>query len=271
MNLLLANSININKLLIILAILAIIAVVFSVLIVIVSKLCYVKKDEKAEAIANNLAGANCGGCGYAGCADFAKALSEGKAELSGCGPTSNENKAIIAKILDLPFTAEEQAYAVVHCAGGDHCKDKFEYFGNGGCIAQSSFLGGKKACPSGCLGSGSCVEVCPYHAIEVKEDVAIANKALCEACGLCVKTCPKKIIELIPKSSKVYIACSTHCKGREVMGACEEGCIACGICAKNCPVGAITMVDNIPVIDYKKCTGCKLCAQKCPRKCIWEI
>ena len=94
---------------------------------------------------------------------------------------------------------------------------------------------------------------------------------MCEACGLCVKTCPKKLIELIPKSSKVYVACSSHCKGKEVIGTCEKGCIACGICVKNCPSGAITMVDNIPVIDYSKCTGCKVCAVKCPRKCILEI
>ena len=266
-----ANSINVNKLLLVMAIVAVVAVIFAVLIVLVSKICYVKPNEKAEAISEHLAGANCGGCGYAGCSDFAKALSEGRAELSSCGPTSNEGKAKIAKILDIPFSAEEERYVVVHCAGGDRCKDKFEYFGNDGCIAQSTFQGGKKVCPTGCLGSGSCVEVCPYHAIEVKNHVAVANKALCEACGLCVKTCPKKIVELIPKSSKVYVACSTHCRGKEVMGACEKGCIGCGICAKNCPSGAITMNDNIPVIDYTKCTGCKICANKCPRKCIWEI
>ncbi len=268
---LLLNSVNTNKLLLVIGIVALLAVVFAILIVIVSKLCFVKVDEKAEKIAEHLAGANCGGCGYAGCADFAKALSEGKADLKGCGPTPNENKAEIAKILDIPFTAEEQTYAVVHCAGGKYCIDRFEYSGNDGCVAQSSFDGGKKACPNGCLGSGSCVAVCPYHAIEVVDSVAVANKALCEACGLCVKTCPKSIIELIPKSSKVYIACSTKCRGKDVINACTKGCIGCGLCAKNCPQEAITMVDNLPVINYKKCTGCKVCVAKCPRKCINEI
>ena len=31
---------------------------------------------------------------------------------------------------------------------------------------------------------------------------------------------------------------------------------------------AISIIDNIPVIDYKLCTNCGTCAEKCPRKCI---
>ena len=37
---------------------------------------------------------------------------------------------------------------------------------------------------------------------------------------------------------------------------------------KNCPKEAITMVNNLAVIDYEKCIGCGICAQKCPRKLI---
>ena len=97
------------------------------------------------------------------------------------------------------------------------------------------------------------------------------DKALCEACGLCVKNCPKKIISLIPKSAKVYVACSTPCRGKDTMSVCEVGCIGCGLCAKNCPEQAITMVNNLPVIDYSKCTSCMTCLTKCPRKTIKEL
>ena len=271
MNYLLLDPIDINKVLIVVLIVAVIAVIFSLLIVLVSKLCAVKEDERANAVKEKLAGANCGGCGFAGCSDFAKALSEGKADISMCGPTPNENKAEIAQILGVPFSATEQAYAVVHCAGGINSKNKYEYIGNESCLSQALYMGGKKQCPNGCMGNGTCERICPYNAIKVIDGVAYANKALCEACGLCVKNCPKKLIELIPKSSKVYVACSTYCKGKESMDNCKVGCIGCGLCAKNCPANAITMVNNLPIIDYAKCTGCKTCAKKCPRKCIKEI
>ena len=55
------------------------------------------------------------------------------------------------------------------------------------------------------------------------------------------------------------------------MNACKVGCIGCGLCAKNCPQGAITMENNLPVINYDKCNGCKTCVTKCPRKCIKEL
>lgn len=268
MNYVLLNPVSVETLLVVVAIVAVLAVAFAVFIVLVSKLCAVPEDEKTEKIKEQLAGANCGGCGYAGCSDFAKALAEGKADISKCGPTPAANKAAIAEILGIPFAAGEEKIAVVHCSGGSACKDKFEYVGNGDCGAQAAFMGGKKACSFGCLGGGTCVKGCIYGAINVENGVADTNRALCEACGVCVKNCPKHIIELIPKSAKVYVACSSELKGREVTEVCANGCIGCGICAKFCPEKAITLSDNLPVIDYKKCSGCLTCATKCPRKCI---
>ena len=271
MNYLFLRPINVDTLLIVIAIVAVLAIVFAALIVLVSKLCAVKEDEKANAIKDCLSGANCGGCGYAGCADFAKALSEGKAEISGCSATSPENKAQIAKILGQEFDGAEETVAVVKCAGGNKCLDKFNYVGNKTCAIASSFMGGPKSCVEGCTGFGSCTACCPHGGIEVSDGVAKTNKDLCESCGLCVKACPKHIIELIPKSAKVYVACSSTCRGREVMNACTVGCIGCGLCSKNCPENAITMVNNLPVIDYKKCSGCLTCVSKCPRKSIKEF
>lgn len=256
---------------IVVAIVAVLSILFAALIVLVSKLCAVKEDERINEVTENLAGANCGGCGFAGCADFAKALAEGKANLTMCGPTPNENKEKISKILDVPFTAQEQAYAVVKCAGGIVSLDKFEYVGTQGCIQQARIMNGKKLCPSGCMGGGTCVSVCPYHAITVTDGVSHVDKSLCQACGVCAKNCPKNIIDLIPKSSKVYVACSSKCRGKDVMSICKVGCIGCGLCAKVCTQNAITMVDNLPIIDYSKCIGCGLCATKCSRKIIREI
>ena len=268
---LLLRPINTQTLLIVVGIVAVVAVVFAALIVLVSKLCAVKEDEKSKAVAEHLAGANCGGCGYAGCADYAKALSEGKADLTACGATSNEAKEEIAKILGIPFSATEETFAVVKCAGGVNAKDKYDYIGNTGCEAEITFMGGRKICPEGCLGGGTCAAACTENGIKITDGVAVTDKDLCQSCGACVKKCPKNLIEIIPKKAKVYVACSTKCRGKDVMTACSVGCIGCGLCAKNCPEGAITMVDNLAVIDYAKCTGCKTCVSKCPRKIIKDI
>lgn len=256
---------------IVLGVVAVLAIIFSVLIVVVSKVCEVKEDERIIKTSELLANANCGGCGFAGCADFAKAVVEGRADISMCGPTSNNNKQKIAEMLGVPFSAGEEAYAIVHCAGGNNAVDKYEYLGNEGCVAENSFMGGRKSCPNGCLGEGTCASCCPYGAIAIVNGVAYTDKSICEACGVCIKKCPKKLIKLVPKSAKVYVGCSTTCKGKESMSVCKHSCIACGLCAKNCPQGAITMINNIPVIDYQKCNGCKTCVVKCPRKCIKEL
>lgn len=267
----LLNPINFSTLLYVLLIIGVLAILFASLIMFVSKACAVEEDERENQIKENLAGANCGGCGYKGCADFAKALIEGKASLCDCGATPNENKEQIAKVLNIEFSASSPLFAVVKCAGGINAKDKFNYVGNEDCVAKNSTMGGNKICSSACLGGGTCAKACSENGISIKNELACTSKDLCSACGACAKSCPKGIIELIPKSAKVYVACSSNCKGKDVLSACSVGCIGCGLCAKSCPENAITMVDNLPVIDYDKCSGCKTCIAKCPRKTIKEI
>lgn len=44
----------------------------------------------------------------------------------------------------------------------------------------------------------------------------------------------------------------------------KEKCVGCGACAKVCPRGAITMVENKPVLDRELCTLCGKCELYCP-------
>ena len=269
MELLFAASVNWKVFGIVLGLIAGIALVAAIAILIVTKLCHVHEDEKVLKILENLAGANCGGCGKSGCEDFAKCLACGKAQLSDCKATSNEAKAVIAEIAGIPFAAEEATVAVVRCSGGLAASDKFDYVGNEGCLNRMVYQGGNKLCATACLGGGSCQSVCPVDAISVREDgIAYVRREICISCGACINICPKNCIDRIPAKAKVYVACRTHCKGKETMSFCKMGCIACGMCARKCPAQAITMVDNIPVIDYDKCTGCETCVAACPRHCI---
>lgn len=251
---------------------AAIAIVLVILILVVGKFFHVDVDEKVEKILNNLAGANCGGCGCSGCSGFAEKLANGTGNLSDCHVTSPEKKAEIAKLLGVEVAEEEPTVAVVKCHGGlENCKYKFAYRGNQSCASTITLLGGDKDCRFGCLGCGDCQSVCTSKAIRVVDRLAEVNIDRCVSCGTCIATCPKHIIERVPQSAKIFIACSSHCRAKEVMNSCKVGCIGCGMCARNCPQKAITMVDNLPVIDYKKCTGCYTCVSKCPRKIIIKM
>ena len=65
--------------------------------------------------------------------------------------------------------------------------------------------------------------------------------------------------------------CSNKDKGGVTRKLCTTGCIGCKKCEKTCPQGAITVVDNLAVVDYDKCTGCGACAAACPTGCLHEV
>lgn len=244
------------------------AIVFAAMLAYLAKKLHVDRDPRIDAVKAMLSGANCGACGEAGCDAYAKGLVEGKCTLAMCPSTSSDSKDKIAEILGCTNDGEE-TIVKVFCCGGNSCLDKYDYQGYGDCKSMELLASGRKACTVGCMGMGSCVDSCHYHAIEVNaQGFAEVNNAKCINCGACIEACPKNLIKRIPKSAKVMIQCSTPLKGKEVKAVCKAGCIGCGLCVKNCKYGAIVMVDNLPVIDYTKCTGCMVCVEKCPTKVI---
>ncbi len=265
------NEVDPIKVLIAIGIMLVIAVVFGFLIMVVSKKFAVDVDEREETVLGCLAGANCGGCGRAGCGAFSHALVEGKGEIDDCPVTDKANKVKIAEVLGVDYAGGADYKYVVACNGGENAEDLNDYVGESDCVRQNMTAGGNKKCGFACLGGGTCTLICKYGAISVEKGLARINMDLCARCGACYKKCPKSVIAKIPENAKVYIACSSSCRGKEVMDACKNGCIACGLCAKNCPHGAIKMVDNLPVIDYEKCTACLNCVTKCPKKCILTL
>lgn len=252
------------------AIVAAVGIVIAILLSIAEKVFHVDVDEKEVAIRECLAGNNCGACGYAGCDALAKAIAKGEAPVNGCPPAGKTGADKIAAIMGTEAGEFVRQTAYVKCSGTcDKRSPKYNYFGIKTCTSELIAPGnGNRSCAYGCLGYGSCADVCDQKAIRIINGVAVVDSELCVACGKCVNACPKHLIELVPYESKYRVQCTNGQKGKVVRTNCAAGCIACGICERNCPNDAIKVIDNIAVIDYDKCTACGLCAEKCPSKVI---
>ena len=94
---------------------------------------------------------------------------------------------------------------------------------------------------------------CPFDAITMVDNFPQIDPDTCVGCGACVRTCPKHLISLQPKNIRVIRSCSTKDTAKEVKAICAVGCIHCRLCIKKCPAGAISMVDELIVIDHAKC------------------
>jgi len=263
---------NFQSILIAAAIVGGVGLLFGLILSIASFVFEVKTDERTEKITAVLPGANCGACGYAGCGAYADAIVSNGDPVNKCVVGKGAVAEKIAEIMGATAEAPEEKAAHVACSGD--CGSvvyKYDYDGKSGCISQSRLAGGAKLCPSGCLGGGSCVDVCQFGAISVKDGVAVVDEDKCTACGQCIKVCPKHLIGFVPKKIKQRVNCQNPETGQYVNKYCSSGCIGCKLCEKNCPFDAIHVENNYAVIDYDKCKNCGLCVQKCPRKVISKI
>ncbi|HAZ23078.1 MAG TPA: hypothetical protein DCY84_12045 [Firmicutes bacterium] len=238
-----------------------------------SKKFAVEADPRIDKIAAVLPGANCGACGFPGCASYSQAIVTGAAPIDKCPVGRAKAVPAIAHIMgvdckDADVTAD---VAMVMCHGGkDQCGTHFDYSGVKSCWAANQVAGGHKNCGYGCLGQGSCVQVCPFGAMHLNDSTGLAevDPALCHGCGKCAVACPRGLIAIVPADKTIHVRCMSHAKGPDIRKTCKVGCIGCGICVKNCPVDAIGMQDALAHIDPEKCTSCGVCIEKCPMKTI---
>jgi len=251
-------------------IVAAVGLVFGIILTIASKLMYVPVDEKIAAIRDVLPGANCGGCGYAGCDDYANAFGENPDLSPSLCPVGGADLAKqIAGILGVEAGEVEEKVAMVMCQGNfDATKQIMDADRVHSCKTAKMFYGGSWACPHGCLGIGDCQTVCNYDAIRIVNGVAVIDREKCIGCGACSKVCPNHLIEILPKKMLVHVACKSTEKGAATRKACSNGCIGCMKCQKSCKFDAIVVENNLARIDYDKCKNCGLCAKECPTGAI---
>lgn len=235
----------------------------------------VEEDSRIDDVEKILPGANCGGCGFAGCRGFAVATVE-QDDISAlnCPVGGSEVMSAVAEYLGKVSAEVMPMTATLRCGG---CRAKRPttniYDGAKSCSVLSSLYIGESGCAAGCLGLGDCAVSCNFGAIYINEESGLAeiDAELCVACGACVTACPKSLIELRkrwPKNRSIYVACSSTEKGAKVMKACKAGCIGCSKCVKACPFNAISIENNLAYIDHMTCKLCRKCVAECPTKAI---
>ncbi|MDR1500201.1 MAG: Fe-S cluster domain-containing protein [Tannerellaceae bacterium] len=229
-------------------------------------------------VQDSLPGANCGGCGYAGCAAFAAACVN-SSSLDGllCPVGGAEAMGRVASILGKEAGSVEATVAVVRCNGSCEVRPRINcYDGVKSCLIASSLYSGETGCQYGCLGYGDCAAACAFGAIGINPLSGLAEviEEKCTSCGACVKACPKNIIELRktgPRSRRIFVGCVNKDKGGPARKACKAACIGCGKCEKECRFEAISIADNLAYIDFRKCRLCRKCTASCPTGAIYEL
>jgi electron transport complex protein RnfB len=238
----------------------------------------VYEDPRIDQVEDVLPAANCGGCGFPGCRNFAETLVKSES-WNGlfCPVGGNETMAKAASILGKEAIEQAPKVAVVRCNGTPEHRPRLNvYNGAPTCAIVHSLYMGESGCPNGCLGCGDCVVVCDFDAIHMDPvtelPVVITDK--CTACGACVEACPRDIIELRKlnkKDRKIFVSCINTEKGAVAKKNCSVACIGCSKCFKVCPHEAITMDNNLAFIDGDKCKLCRKCVPECPTNAILEL
>ena len=253
------------------AVLSGLGLILALLLYLLAKKFKVEEDPRIDEVEKVMPGANCGGCGFAGCRAFAdSAVKAPNLDNHYCPVGGNDVMKQVAAILGYEVKEKAPEVAVVRCNGTCANRPRTNtYDGVQSCKVKAALYAGDTACSFGCLGCGDCAAACQFGALSMDPETGlpVVDEQKCTACGACVKACPKAIIELRPKGPrgmKVYVSCVNKDKGPVAKKACAAACIGCGICAKTCTHDAIVLENNIAYIDASKCKLCRECEAMCP-------
>ena len=233
-----------------------------------AKVFYVEVDPLVAAIEEALPGANCGGCGFAGCSAAAEATAAGKMPPNGCVAGGAETHAEIATLVGLEIKETEPRIAQVGCRYPVARADlKFDYQGVDDCRAAVVLNGGPKECPIGCMGLGSCVKACPFDALSMGPDgLPVVDEMRCTGCGTCVRVCPVMIMKLTSVTDRILgefetIDCTAPCQRTCPAGINIPAYI--GLAAKGDYAGSLKVIKErnpLPLV----------CGRICPHPCELE-
>ena len=255
--------------------LSLLGVLLAVILYFVAQKFKVEEDPRIDEVEKMLPGANCGGCGFAGCRAMSEALVKNdNIDALYCPVAGGDVMKSIAGYLGKSAADKAPMVATMLCGGTCQKRPKINHYdGALSCAVVNTFYIGETGCAFGCIGYGDCVKACKFGAMALNPETGLVeiDPDKCTACGACVKTCPKGLIELRkewPKNRAIYVACRSKNRGSVVMKVCKAGCIGCGKCAKACPFGAITIDSYLAYINPDKCKLCRKCVNECPTGAI---
>jgi electron transport complex protein RnfB len=211
---------------------------------------HVEIDPRIEAVIDALPGANCGGCAYVGCGEYAEAVVMGGASVNECAPGGAGCSEALGNIMGIEVEESLPNRPIVHC--GAHFEDRIgrnEYVGEKTCMTANT-VAGIQHCTYGCLGFGDCVDACLYDAVHVINGLATVDYEKCIGCGACEKACPRNIVSMAPFKAEQMVAvnCSSKDAGKDVKNACKVGCIACKACTRQS--GLFVVENNLATLNY---------------------
>lgn len=232
---------------------------------------HIEVDPRIEAVLAALPGANCGGCGYVGCASYAEAVVTAGAPPDKCPVGGASCAEQVARIVGVDLKPSWPQRPVVHCrATYEQRLGRGDYRGEPTCAA-ANLVAGVQGCTYGCLGFGDCRSACAFGAIRIVSGLATIDYERCTGCGACARVCPRNIITMVPfkRERMLVVGCSNKDMGKDVKAVCKIGCIGCKACQKASPLFKVT--DNIPTIDYEQydpehMESALIAVEKCPVK-----
>ena len=253
-------------------IVVVVAAICGIGLTLAAKFMSVPVNELVSEIRAELPGANCGACGFAGCDEYAEKLAAGGVKANLCIPGGDGVGKKISRVLGVDFEDVVEKHAIVRCSGTcENTTYVMDYQGPKTCEGCNYFYQGRGSCSHACLGYGDCVHVCQYGALSIADGIAVVDQELCTGCGMCAKVCPNHLINIVPKTSLVFVACSSTDKGAFTRKLCAAGCIGCKRCEKSCECGAITIENNLARIEPEKCVNCGKCTTVCPTKVVRSV
>jgi Na+-translocating ferredoxin:NAD+ oxidoreductase RNF subunit RnfB len=226
--------------------------VFAFILLIASIKLRVEVDPKVEEVHKALPNIDCGACGFAGCAAYAKAVVANPELLGKCAPGGSETANSIATILNLRMAGGSDAPSrpIVHCRS--HTQDKTFYANYDGIpsCTTANAVPNVMACSFGCLGYGDCTRACKFDALHIVDGLSTVDYEKCTGCGACAKACPRFLIEMVPfnHENMMTVACKSKENGKNTRAFCKVGCIGCGMCVKQSDL--FSVADNLAKMDY---------------------